>query len=115
KMLASRGQGFLFASRRDGQVAIPVAYGQLPNLPLPPESSLRRHDQARARGLRLLDGLRSEEHTSELQSRRELVCRLLVEKKKKSLRSDAAEGGDKGLINRDRGGERAGGDAVRAD
>src|SRR5690349_5893309 len=29
------------------------------------------------------DGLRSEEHTSELQSRRDLVCRLLLEKKKK--------------------------------
>src|SRR5690349_24043459 len=28
-------------------------------------------------------GPRSEEHTSELQSRRELVCRLLLEKKKK--------------------------------
>src|SRR5690349_23538208 len=28
--------------------------------------------------------LRSEEHTSELQSRRELVCRLLLEKKKKN-------------------------------
>src|SRR3954469_26079662 len=28
-------------------------------------------------------GLRSEEHTSELQSRRDLVCRLLLEKKKK--------------------------------
>src|SRR5690349_24247542 len=27
---------------------------------------------------------RSEEHTSELQSRRELVCRLLLEKKKKA-------------------------------
>src|SRR5690349_24212359 len=29
------------------------------------------------------DVLRSEEHTSELQSRRDLVCRLLLEKKKK--------------------------------
>src|SRR5690349_8161935 len=29
------------------------------------------------------DKLRSEEHTSELQSRRDLVCRLLLEKKKK--------------------------------
>src|SRR5690554_7335375 len=29
--------------------------------------------------------LRSEEHTSELQSRPHLVCRLLLEKKKKSL------------------------------
>src|SRR5690349_24162496 len=30
--------------------------------------------------------LRSEEHTSELQSRRDLVCRLLLEKKKKTKR-----------------------------
>src|SRR5690349_22434014 len=29
---------------------------------------------------------RSEEHTSELQSRRDLVCRLLLEKKKKQRR-----------------------------
>src|SRR5204863_9860374 len=28
------------------------------------------------------EGVRSEEHTSELQSRRDLVCRLLLEKKK---------------------------------
>src|SRR6266496_3018422 len=31
------------------------------------------------------DAARSEEHTSELQSRRDLVCRLLLEKKKKKL------------------------------
>src|SRR5690349_23447421 len=30
--------------------------------------------------------LRSEEHTSELQSRRDLVCRLLLEKKKKKMK-----------------------------
>src|SRR3712207_7450480 len=30
------------------------------------------------------DGVRSEEHTSELQSRQYLVCRLLLEKKKNS-------------------------------
>src|SRR5438874_6290829 len=30
---------------------------------------------------------RSEEHTSELQSRRDLVCRLLLEKKKKKTKS----------------------------
>src|SRR5215475_1101076 len=30
-------------------------------------------------------GVRSEEHTSELQSRENLVCRLLLEKKKKNL------------------------------
>src|SRR3712207_7626703 len=32
-----------------------------------------------------LDAPRSEEHTSELQSRQYLVCRLLLEKKKKQL------------------------------
>src|SRR5690349_23370401 len=32
----------------------------------------------------VLVGPRSEEHTSELQSRRDLVCRLLLEKKKKN-------------------------------
>src|SRR2546427_6844565 len=37
----------------------------------------------RSRRLRLL--LRSEEHTSELQSQSNLVCRLLLEKKKKTV------------------------------
>src|SRR3712207_8707714 len=32
---------------------------------------------------------RSEEHTSELQSRQYLVCRLLLEKKKKNLKHDS--------------------------
>src|SRR5690349_25032076 len=41
----------------------------------------------RARGRPAVEGLqRSEEHTSELQSRRDLVCRLLLEKKKKKTR-----------------------------
>src|SRR2546427_4783766 len=34
-------------------------------------------------GARRLEHLRSEEHTSELQSQSNLVCRLLLEKKKK--------------------------------
>src|SRR3712207_8063235 len=33
-------------------------------------------------------GIRSEEHTSELQSRQYLVCRLLLEKKKKITRNN---------------------------
>src|SRR5690349_22850487 len=51
-----------------------------------------RPDQRRLPGGALLLGLdlprepRSEEHTSELQSRRDLVCRLLLEKKNKSNR-----------------------------
>src|SRR2546422_11046317 len=39
--------------------------------------------QAAARAVPALRGMRSEEHTSELQSRLHLVCRLLLEKKKK--------------------------------
>src|SRR5438874_8341674 len=34
---------------------------------------------------------RSEEHTSELQSRRDLVCRLLLEKKKRPIRIALAQ------------------------
>jgi hypothetical protein len=61
KMLASRGQGFLFASRPHGQVAIPVAYGRLPDFPLPPEAALRRNDPTRARGLRLCEAITTTE------------------------------------------------------
>src|SRR5690606_41758936 len=55
---------------------------------------LKLDDEATKRGISVipdcgldgdptLRGLRSEEHTSELQSRENLVCRLLLEKKKK--------------------------------
>src|SRR2546422_4652544 len=43
------------------------------------EQMLHQHDQ-----LDLAPLIRSEEHTSELQSRLHLVCRLLLEKKKKN-------------------------------
>src|SRR5690349_23559065 len=47
-------------------------------------TGLRHHRAGVPRLHRLRRGdLRSEEHTSELQSRRDLVCRLLLEKKKK--------------------------------
>src|SRR5207302_2873299 len=36
-------------------------------------------------------GARSEEHTSELQSRENLVCRLLLEKKKKTTKNQKIE------------------------
>src|SRR3712207_9006274 len=58
----------------------------------PDEDGERGEDAAdhEERGVRVLDRLRggedrdrSEEHTSELQSRQYLVCRLLLEKKKK--------------------------------
>src|SRR3712207_7118038 len=45
---------------------------------------VRRAAAARAR-VRPLRAVRSEEHTSELQSRQYLVCRLLLEKKKNTV------------------------------
>src|SRR5690349_24174674 len=45
--------------------------------PLPDDATLEVPQFLRTRS-------RSEEHTSELQSRRDLVCRLLLEKKKKT-------------------------------
>src|SRR5438067_10485366 len=47
------------------------------------ESNLVRSELPHAEGL-----VRSEEHTSELQSRFDLVCRLLLEKKKKIRNRD---------------------------
>src|SRR5258707_5488584 len=41
-----------------------------------------RHPAVRRHVIELPDDVRSEEHTSELQSRQYLVCRLLLEKKK---------------------------------
>src|SRR5438874_8341819 len=58
------------------------------------------HDDSRfaadaaAAAKRLSSCTRSEEHTSELQSRRDLVCRLLLEKKKTRIsRSDRSPAG----------------------
>src|SRR2546422_4301038 len=48
-----------------------------------PERGAGRLLESRRRGRRA--GARSEEHTSELQSRLHLVCRLLLEKKKRQL------------------------------
>src|SRR5438876_4484982 len=59
-------------ARRDQEVLVAVEiHVQEQGIPRP----IRRLDPG--------DGLRSEEHTSELQSPVHLVCRLLLEKKKK--------------------------------
>src|SRR2546421_9634178 len=52
----------------------------LPEWPAP-GSEVPKRTQA---GVHSTDPERSEEHTSELQSRSDLVCRLLLEKKKKN-------------------------------
>src|SRR2546422_6213954 len=48
------------------------------------------YDTPTTLGLSLYDTRRSEEHTSELQSRLHLVCRLLLEKKKNNAINPAA-------------------------
>src|SRR5436305_5276368 len=64
----------LFRSRQDPRRRL--ALGQLEAHERPARRLRHRH---------VLDDTRSEEHTSELQSRPHLVCRLLLEKKKKNL------------------------------
>src|SRR3712207_7478186 len=68
----------LFRSLREGRgprfPARSEPLGPLPKAPVPEQSSNRQRLHSR-----------SEEHTSELQSRQYLVCRLLLEKKKKTI------------------------------
>src|SRR2546429_5996103 len=65
----------LFPTRRSSDLVTDVP--MVPNVGVTPETS----------GIvpLVMDTLRSEEHTSELQSRLHLVCRLLLEKKKNKL------------------------------
>src|SRR2546422_1942553 len=71
----------LFRSGQLGQVVqvLPVDADEVPRLQL---AHQRRSGDVEGAGLGR-DDPRSEEHTSELQSRLHLVCRLLLEKKKK--------------------------------
>src|SRR6266496_4224552 len=66
---------FLVSIREDALARLDRFKGQIPSL----FGNYLRLDR--------LDRERSEEHTSELQSRRDLVCRLLLEKKKKKKRT----------------------------
>src|SRR3989442_8575355 len=68
-----------------------------PRSTLFPYTTLFRSRHEHVRGRELCDagehgvrGGRSEEHTSELQSRPHLVCRLLLEKKKETVQIDTA-------------------------
>src|SRR5690606_41158766 len=67
----------LFRSHRPGRGRLPRARAARASHPGPGPG------QGRPRRGRRRDGDRSEEHTSELQSRENLVCRLLLEKKKR--------------------------------
>src|SRR5690606_41267189 len=60
----------------------------------PPRSEDKKtKTRRRKRRARLFFLLRSEEHTSELQSRENLVCRLLLEEKNQKDRHDVGEDG----------------------
>src|SRR5690606_41650084 len=67
--------------------------GRSRNAPRPSEKPMM--DRSRSSGSRTskptpkrrISSRRSEEHTSELQSRENLVCRLLLEKKKKNIKT----------------------------
>src|SRR5438034_1138791 len=78
----------LWSGRRSPALCSVVPPAVLPSKPrLPPAaqcSSSRSHRRARASRRFLSTATRSEEHTSELQSHSDLVCRLLLEKKKQN-------------------------------
>src|SRR3712207_7989102 len=85
----------LFRSERDDVVALGERGAELPAgaVERPRERLLVRHELVQTRAGRVGEGgggaveVRSEEHTSELQSRQYLVCRLLLEKKKSVLQT----------------------------
>src|SRR5438270_11830954 len=61
---------------------ISLVGSNMSNLSFAPEKRLRdAYDRLKKRGITLASN-RSEEHTSELQSQSNIVCRLLLEKKK---------------------------------
>src|SRR3712207_8144314 len=80
----------LFRSNKDEPGAADFYYGEmeLRRLARPrSRSGCGRHSSFGERVLLTLYWLRSEEHTSELQSRQYLVCRLLIENKNMRARS----------------------------
>src|SRR5436305_2413370 len=87
--LALQGQGKRVVCWNEDRVPQKLAFLDSQNLIQPPAPG-RRFDCVIATDSASFERLgkvgRSEEHTSELQSRPHLVCRLLLEKKKKTIR-----------------------------
>src|SRR5438477_8183438 len=73
----------LFRSKLRRRGELHLGEGARSRLPARAQAKRARHREDDRRRRRP-DGLRSEEHTSELQSHVNLVCRLLLEKKKKN-------------------------------
>src|SRR2546430_3097252 len=68
--------------------ALPISIGRPRPGRSPPGSLTKKWPRSASMTTSELLGLRSEEHTSELQSQSNLVCRLLLEKKKKHAAHD---------------------------
>src|SRR2546422_7515285 len=78
--------------QRAPQIALsPAQRTRGPPLTIPLSMRPKMDSPDRARENRKSDRIRSEEHTSELQSRLHLVCRLLLEKKKKKPKEDCEQ------------------------
>src|SRR2546422_1601482 len=69
------------ARRAEARATFDRATRMREDLEAQPESDRRKSDYEKL--------IRSEEHTSELQSRLHLVCRLLLEKKKKKTKTNS--------------------------
>src|SRR5258705_7310821 len=76
-LVPAHGRRALRGRRRAGRAAGPAHAPAVPRAAVPGRRPAQQTDRPRAG--------RSEEHTSELQSLRHLVCRLLLEKKKTAL------------------------------
>src|SRR2546427_1409708 len=76
----------LFPTRRSSDLRVwPALVAALVDIPRPSGRHPRSHLPHKLKRLRgATSQSRSEEHTSELQSQSNLVCRLLLEKKKKN-------------------------------
>src|SRR5690606_40887126 len=80
------GKTHVTPAERDAFAAFGAAgYTEVTREALPAEHTYTYWDYQRLRFPRNQGMRRSEEHTSELQSRENLVCRLLLEKKKKKM------------------------------
>src|SRR5205814_8310562 len=88
-MLRRPPRSTLFPTRRSSDLSASSGSGRASARPCRAGPGSRR--AARSTRSRITARPRSEEHTSELQSLRHLVCRLLLEKKKKTRWKDRRE------------------------
>src|SRR5438874_13375831 len=74
---------FFFTDTATTEIYTLSLHDALPISGFPPSTRVRPFSSVPPASTVVVCTVRSEEHTSELQSRRDLVCRLLLEKKKK--------------------------------